>query len=70
MRRVFLFLRGAAPLALVGLALVAAPALVSWWLLGGAFGWRNIVVGVVGGAALLGLGGLALGWAMGRYRKR
>lgn len=70
MRRIMLFLRGAVPLALAGVALVAAPALVSWWVLGGTFGWRNIVAGVVGGAALLGLGGLALGWAMGRYRKQ
>jgi uncharacterized membrane protein YqjE len=70
MRRVMLFLRGAVPLALAAVGLVALPALVSWWVLGGAFGWRNIVVGLIGGAALLGLGGLALGWAMGRYRQK
>ncbi len=70
MRRVILLLRGAVPLAVVGIGLFAAPALLSWWALGGPFGWRNVVAGVLGGAALLGLGGLALGWALGRYRKR
>ncbi len=69
LRRLALFLRGALPLALAGAALVAAPALLAWWLLGGPFGWRHLAAGVVGGAALLGLGGLALGWALGRYRK-
>lgn len=70
MRQVILFLRGAVPLALVALALVALPALAAWWLTGGPFGWRHLLAGVVGGAALAGLGGLALGWAMGRYRRR
>lgn len=69
MRRLMLFLRGALPLALVGVVLVAVPALLSWWVLGGGFGWRNVVAGVVGGAMLIGLGGLTLGWGMGRFRK-
>jgi membrane protein required for beta-lactamase induction len=70
MRRVILFLRGAVPLALVAIALVAVPALLSWWLLGEAFGWPNLLAGVACGAVLLALGGLTLGWAMGRYRKQ
>ncbi|NTU82725.1 MAG: hypothetical protein HGA45_25705 [Chloroflexales bacterium] len=69
MRRVILFLRGAVPLALVAVGLVALPTLAAWWLLGGPFGWRHLLVGLIGGAVLVGLGGLALGWALGRWRK-
>ncbi len=57
------------PLALVAVALVGLPALVTWWLLGGPFGWSHLLVGLVGGAALVALGGLALGWALGRWRR-
>jgi hypothetical protein len=69
MRQVILFLRGAVPLALVAVALVALPALLAWWLTGGPFGWLHLLVGLVGGAALIALGGLALGWAVGRWRR-
>ncbi len=67
-RRVMLFLQGAVPLACVVVALVALPALAVWWLFGGTFGWQQLLVGLVVGASLLGLGGLALGWALGRWR--
>lgn len=70
MGRIWLFLRGAVPLALVALALVALPALVAWWLTGGPLGWQHLLVGLVVGAALVGFGGLMLGWAMGRWRRR
>lgn len=70
MRRLLLLLRGALPLALVALALVGLPTLLAWWALGGPLGWRHLLVGLLGGAALVGLGGLALGWAMGRFKRR
>ncbi|MEI6180433.1 MAG: hypothetical protein WCP31_06745 [Chloroflexales bacterium] len=67
-RRVTLFLRGAVPLACVVVALVALPTLAVWWLFGGPFGWQQLLAGLLVGASLLGLGGLALGWALGRWR--
>jgi hypothetical protein len=70
MRRVILFLKGAVPLALLAVAMVAVPALMAWWLLGGPFGWRHLLIGLLGGGALLGGAGLALGWAIGRYRSK
>lgn len=69
-RKLILLLRGAVPLALVALALVGLPTLVAWWLMGGPFGWRHLLAGLAGGAVLLALGGLALGWAMGRFVRR
>lgn len=69
MRRIVLFLRGAVPLLLVGLALLLGPALLAWWLTGGPFGWRHLLAGALGGAALLLVGGLILGWALGRRFK-
>lgn len=69
MRRVILFLRGAIPLALVALALIAIPALLAWWLSGGRFGWPQLLVGLLGAAALLIILGLILGWAIGRMDK-
>lgn len=65
-----LLLRGAGPLLLVGLALLAGPTLAAWWLLGGGpLGWRQIVIGAAISLALLLGVGLALGWAMGRLRR-
>ena len=36
--QLFIFLRGAVPLLLVALALLAGPTLLVWWLRGGPFG--------------------------------
>lgn len=69
LRKIWLFLRGAVPLLLVALALVAVPALVAWALLGGPLGWRHLLIGLAGGAALLGIGGLLFGWALGKRIK-
>lgn len=66
LRKVVLFLRGAVPLLLVALAMVGGPALVAWALLGGPFGWRHLLIGLAGGAALLVIGGLIFGWALGK----
>lgn len=69
MRKLALLLRGAVPLVLVLLALVAAPTLLAWLLMGGPLGWRHLLVGLGGGVALFALGALALGWAVGRQRQ-
>lgn len=69
MRKVTLFLRGALPLALVALASVGVPTLLAWWLMGGPFHWRHVLVGLAGGVLLFALWGVALGWAIGRQRR-
>lgn len=69
LHRVALFLRGAVPLALVALGLVGVPTLLAWWLLGGPLGWRHLLVGLASAVILFALGGLALGWAIGRQRR-
>lgn len=68
-QKIWLFLRGAVPLLLVALALVGLPALIAWALLGGPLGWRHLLIGLIGGGALLGVGGLIFGWALGRRVK-
>jgi len=69
LHRVALFLRGAVPLALVALGLVGVPTLLAWWLLGGPLGWRHLLAGLASAVILFALGGLALGWAIGRQRR-
>ncbi|NNJ11380.1 hypothetical protein EKD04_013650 [Chloroflexales bacterium ZM16-3] len=69
MRRFILFLRGAVPLLLVGLALIGVPALLAWWVTSGLFGWPQLLAGVLGGAALLLILGLIFGRAIGKMRK-
>lgn len=69
LHKVALFLRGAVPLALVALALVGVPTALAWWWLGGPLGWRHLLVGIAGAILLFALGGLALGWAIGRMRR-
>src|SRR5262245_28471444 len=64
--RVFLFLRGAVPLLLVGLALLAGPALLVWWLRGGPFGVDDALIGGAISVVLLIVVGLTFGWAVGR----
>ena len=64
--RLFIFLRGAVPLLLVALALLAGPALLIWWLRGGPFGLDDLLIGGAISAALLIIAGLVFGWAVGR----
>ena len=65
--RFFLLLRGAVPLLLVALALLAGPALLVWWLRGGGqFGMDDLLIGGAISVALLIVAGLVFGWAVGR----
>jgi uncharacterized BrkB/YihY/UPF0761 family membrane protein len=65
--QLFIFLRGAVPLLLVALALLAGPALLVWWLRGGGqFGMDDALIGGAISVALLIVAGLVFGWAVGR----
>jgi uncharacterized BrkB/YihY/UPF0761 family membrane protein len=64
--QLFIFLRGAVPLALVVLALLAGPTLLVWWLHGGPFGLDDALLGGAISVALLIALGLAFGWAVGK----
>ncbi|HEX9373564.1 MAG TPA: hypothetical protein VF897_21300 [Roseiflexaceae bacterium] len=64
--RIGLLLRGAVPLTLAALALLAGPALLVWWLRGGPFGLDDALIGGAITLALLAGMALALGWAVGR----
>jgi uncharacterized BrkB/YihY/UPF0761 family membrane protein len=66
----FVFLRGAVPLLLVALALLAGPALLVWWLRGGRFGMDDLLIGGAISAALLIVATLVFGWAVGRIGRR
>jgi hypothetical protein len=62
----FIFLRGAVPLLLVLLALLAIPILAVWWLRGGPFDVNNLLLGGAASIALLIGLGLILAWAVGQ----
>jgi uncharacterized BrkB/YihY/UPF0761 family membrane protein len=64
--QLFIFLRGAVPILLVVLALLAGPALLLWWLRGGSFGLDDLLIGGAISVALLIVAGLVFGWAVGR----
>ena len=64
--QLFIFLRGAVPLLLVALALLAGPALLVWWLRGGPFGLDDALIGGAISVALLIVAGIVFGWAVGR----
>ena len=71
--RLALLLRAGGPLALAGLALLAGPALLVWWLRGGPFGLDDGLIGGAISVALLAGMALALGWtigSIGRGRRR
>ena len=68
--QLFIFLRGAVPLLLVALALLAGPALLVWWLRGGTFGLDDALIGGAISVALLAVAGLVFGWAVGRIGRR
>jgi uncharacterized BrkB/YihY/UPF0761 family membrane protein len=68
--RLFLLLRGAVPLLLAALALLAGPTLLVSWLRGGPLGWDDALIGgAVSVALVVGLG-LTFGWAVGRIQQR
>ena len=64
--QLFIFLRGAVPLLLVALALLAGPALLVWWLRGGPFDMADLLIGGAISVALLIAAGLVFGWAVGQ----
>jgi uncharacterized BrkB/YihY/UPF0761 family membrane protein len=64
--QLFIFLRGAVPLLLVALALLAGPTLLVWWLRGGQFSMGDLLIGGAISVALLMVLGLVFGWAVGR----
>jgi len=64
--RFWLLLRGVVPLLLVALLVLPGPTLAVWWVAGGAFRWRYLLIGGAISAALLVLLGLAFGWTLGR----
>ena len=66
LRALSLLLRGAIPLIAAALALLAGPTLLVWWLMGGVFGWRHVLIGGAISVGLLVALGLAFGWAIGR----
>jgi hypothetical protein len=68
-RRVWLALRGFGPLVLIAIGLFAVPTLVVWLLGGGTFQWSYLFIGLAVGIGLIIVGGLILGWAMGRIKR-
>ena len=62
----FILLRGAVPLLLGALALLAGPSLLIWWLRGGPFGQDDALIGGAISVALLLVMALVFGWAIGR----
>ncbi len=67
--RVVLLLRGAVPLLIVAAAILAGPTLIVWWLLGGPFGWRHVLIGIGASLGLLAGFRLLLGWAFGQLMR-
>ncbi len=68
-RRIWLALRGIVPLIGVLALLIGAPAMLAWLWSGGPFGWPHLLIGVGVAVALIVIGGLILGWALGRRLK-
>jgi uncharacterized BrkB/YihY/UPF0761 family membrane protein len=64
--QLFIFLRGAVPLILVVLALLAGPTLLIWWVRGGPFAMDDLLIGGAISVALLIVAGVVFGWAVGR----
>ncbi|MDQ4074755.1 MAG: hypothetical protein M3220_00760 [Chloroflexota bacterium] len=68
--RVWRVVRALVPLLAVALVLLAGPTLLAWWILGGPFGSRHLVIGLAITLALLLVIALLFGWAIGRLRER
>jgi uncharacterized BrkB/YihY/UPF0761 family membrane protein len=64
--QLFIFLRGAVPLLLVALAVLAGPTLLVWWLRGGPFGVDDALIGAAISVVLLSVAVLTFEWAIGR----
>ncbi|WP_298403339.1 hypothetical protein [uncultured Chloroflexus sp.] len=68
-QRIWLVARGFIPLLAVLAALIGVPALLAWLIGGGPFGWLHLLIGVGVAAGLIIIGGLILGWALGKRLK-
>jgi hypothetical protein len=68
LHRFGLLVRAVVSLAGAALLVVGIPALLAWWLMGGPFGWRHLLVGLGVALALALVAGLIFGWAVGRVR--
>jgi hypothetical protein len=49
--------------------LIGGPALLAWLIGGGPFDWRYILIGLGVAVILILVGGLILGWALGKRLK-
>jgi len=61
--------RGIGPLLAVLVVLIGGPALLAWLIGGGPFDWRYILIGLGVAVILILVGGLILGWALGKRLK-
>ena len=64
--QLLILLRGIVPLVLAALILLAGPTLLVWWLIGGPFSLRHVLIGGAVTVGLVAALGLALGWAVGQ----
>ena len=62
-------MRGIGPLLAVLVVLIGGPALLAWLIGGGPFDWRYILIGLGVAVILILVGGLILGWALGKRLK-
>lgn len=62
-------MRGIGPLLAVLVVLIGGPALLAWLIGGGPFDWRYILIGLGVAVLLILVGGLILGWALGKRLK-
>ncbi len=49
--------------------LIGTPAVLAWLISGGPFSWLHLLIGIGVAAALIALGGVVFGWALGRRLK-
>ncbi|WP_298816981.1 hypothetical protein [Chloroflexus sp.] len=68
-RRIWLVARAIISLTGALALLIGMPALLAWLWSGGSFGWPHLLVGIGVAVVLLTIGGLILGWALGRRLK-
>lgn len=68
-QRSALLVRSIVGLGLAALLIFGVPILLAWWLVGGPFGWRHVLIGGAISLVLLVSGGLLFGWAIGRLQR-